>query len=66
MGGEAQEELEKQNRQLLFITGFWLLFCFQSEPIPPSESQKWSSARQELLHPRVRTAVRPVTHMCGW
>lgn len=65
--GEAQEELEKQNRQLLFAAGFLAPLLFPEwASIPPSESQKWSSARQELLHPRVRTLSSRHPRVYGW
>ena len=49
-----KEELEKQNRQLLFATGFLAPPRFPEwASIPSLEMQKWSSARQELLHPHV-------------
>lgn len=65
--GEAKEELEEQNRQLLFAAGFLAPLLFPEwASILPLESQKWSSARQELLHPRVCTLLSVRPRVYGW
>ena len=67
--GEAEEELEKQNRWLLSASGFLALPPFlEWASIPPLESQKWSFARQESLQPRVyrRLSPCPRPRVYGW
>ena len=60
-----KEELEKRNRQLLFAAGFLAPPRFPEwASIPSLEIQKWSSARQELLRPRVyrRSSLHPCVY----
>ena len=65
--GEAKEELEKQNRQLLFAAGFLAPPRFPEwASIPSLEIQKWSSAREELLRPRVYRRSSPRPRVYRW